>query len=226
MLPAPSYSDILRRAPAWGTPEDPLGQRLVSVVFAHPGSYVWAELATNRAFLDARSGDQWDLFFAGMSGFAPMPHEVSPSRLSGPHSQYGLRLFNPRSFTKVANRISREHLASLAESDKRMAWEYSGGTDLVSFMCYAKEPDWLTLKSVRLYPWSRLRPGASLSEVTEGLRQWQRGNVNPLLAPGEAPGQDSYPFDCLTDALYWSATTIVAGVLGNAVYDLLENLLK
>ncbi len=61
-----------------GTQDNPLGERLVSVVFAHPGSHVWSELETNRAFLDSRSGEKWDLFFAGLSAGTPMPHEANP----------------------------------------------------------------------------------------------------------------------------------------------------
>jgi hypothetical protein len=155
-----------------------------------------------------------------------MSGESSPSQLSGSYSEHGLQLFNPKNFNRVANRISHEHAEALPEGEKHLAWRYSGGTDLVSFMCYARDPDWLTLKSVRLYPWSRLSPGVSLTEVTEGLRDWRKDNVDPLLAPGEASAQDSYPFDCLADALYWSATAIVGGVLGNATYDLLKRLLQ
>jgi len=223
MLPAPRFVDILSRGPAFGTREAPLGERLVSVVFAHPGSHVWNELETNRAFLDARSGEQWDLFFAGMSAFAPMPHEPQPFRLG--RSRHGApRLFNPKSFTRVADRIAREHAAVLGDDEARSAWRYSGGTDLLSFMCYSRQPDWLSLKSVRLYPWSNLGPGTSLSEVTEGLRRWQVGQAAPEFAPGEAPAQATVPFDCLADGLAWSAAAVTAGILGDAAYDLLKQL--
>lgn len=223
LLPAPRFADILSRAPAFGTRDNPLGERLVSVVFAHPGSHVWRELETNRGFLDTRSGAAWDLFFAGLSAYAPMPHEAEPFAL-GRSGQGRPRLFNPKSFTRIADRIAREHAAALAANGTREPWRYSGGTDLVSFMCYAREPDWLSLKSVRLYPWSRLGPGTSLSEVTEGLRRWKAGTIAPELAPGEAPAALTVPFDCLADALAWSAAAVAGGLLGNAAYDLLKQL--
>lgn len=158
-----------------------------------------------------------------MSAFAPMPHEREPFRL-GRSPQGAPRLFNSRSFSRIADRISREHSTALGAEGSGAAWQYSGGTDLVSFMCYSREPDWLSLRSVRLYPWSRLGPGTSLSEVTEGLRRWQSGQVSPEFAPGEAPAAVTVPFDCLADALAWSAAAITAGALGNAAYDLLKHL--
>ncbi|MGX1267994.1 hypothetical protein [Streptomyces phaeoluteigriseus] len=100
MLPAPSFSDVLSRAPAFGTSSNPAGQRLISIVFANPTSPVWRDVHTNRAFLDDRSGDKWDLFFAGMSAFARM--DRGAKELWDPFwRKEWHRYFNPEKFREI-----------------------------------------------------------------------------------------------------------------------------
>jgi hypothetical protein len=76
-------------------------------------------------------------------------------------------------------------------------------------MVYGGVPDWLSLQAVPLC----VADGADLSlvHVTEGLRQWQNDEVDPLLAPGEELHGISPPSAFLTAAL---ANAVAAGVRG------------
>ncbi len=91
----------------------------------------------------------------------------------------------PPVFRAIADRVESEHAAALGAEGRGRAWTYSGGTDLVSFMCYSCQPDWSSLTSVNLHPLARLGGRASLSEVTEGLRRWEADRIDRQLAPGE-----------------------------------------
>lgn len=149
MLAAVSFDDILRRCPAFGKPEDPLGQRLISIVFARPSSPVWHDLVTNRAFLDSRSGNSWDLFFAGMSAFDSMKGEPNPVRIVDPfwRARKADQYMNPEAFRKIEEIIYRGQQEICGPlSGGAQIWRYSGETDVVSFMCYAREPDWASLR--------------------------------------------------------------------------------
>lgn len=94
---------------------------------------------------------------------------------------------------------------------------------MVSFMVYGRDPDWLTLRDVPLYSEDNMR--LTIIHVAEGLAQWQREQVDPYLAPGEA----FYGLDrdgaLLTAALGWVAAAVAGGVLGNSAFELLKKLL-
>jgi hypothetical protein len=225
MLEALTPDDILNRAEFFGR-QRPMQDRLVSVVFANPSSPVWEDLHTNRAFLDERSGDEWDLFFAGMSAYGSMPGEREPVKLREIDRNVWLYL-NPSHFGEIEHWILRgQGEAPRDVTERREPWRYSGGTDLVTFMVYARDPDWPSLVSVALY--APDGSGLDLSRITEGLRQWQDDDVDSSLAPGEAPRTE--PLIRLSTALRWSALAISiaaakaasAGVIGNAAYALLK----
>lgn len=225
MLPAPSFADVLSRAPAFGTPQNPAGQRLISIVFANPTSPVWRDIHTNRAFLDNRSGNKWDLFFAGMSGFVRMDQHAK--ELWDPFwREEWHRYFNPNQFRDIELAVQGGHRAALPDERKSEAWTYSGGTDLVSFLCYSRDPDWLTTVCVRLDDGTeRLPYGHSLGEVTEALANWEAGEVDPRFAPGEfSSGPDVTSATPLLRALMWSGNAIVGGVLGNMAFELLNQI--
>lgn len=216
VLPAVSFENLLARSPAFGTPTEPLGHRLVSVIFAHPGSAVWRDLSANRAFLDRRSGESWDLFFAGMSGYAPMSDEPDPVEV-GRMPEGGAKWFNPSYFSRVEHAVADGHARVVGGG----SWRYSGATDLVSFMVYGRRPDWASLRSVRL---DRDVP-LSLGEVTEGVRRWDEDRLDARLAPGEA-GPPPVASATLPSAMTWTAGVVVGGSLGNAGYELLKRLLS
>jgi len=224
MLHAVTFDDILKRAPAWGKASEPFGQRLISIVFARPSSPVWRDLETNRAFLDLRSGDAWDLFFAGMSAFGAEEGGAIPIADPNWHGGY-TRYLNPRAFREIEETIywGQQRIAERADHEFEV-WRYSGETDLVSFMCYAREPDWLSLRSVRIEESPTGRP-ISLGQITEGLTRWSSGDADERFAPGRAAkGADRAHAPSLDKALSWAALTVAGGVLGNSVYDLIKAL--
>lgn len=223
MLHAVTFDDILRRAPAWGTPADPLGQRLISIVFARPSSAVWRDLESNRAFLDLRSGDAWDLFFAGMSAFAQEERDAEPIEDPSWHGGYA-RYLNPDAFREIEDEVYRGQESNGVPAPQR--WRYSGYTDLVSFMCYARKPDWASLRYMMIEePMSGRSVG--LGRITEGLKGWMDDDLDPDFAPGVqaslGPGSHAMPFD---RALAWAASAVAGGVMGNSAYDLLRILGK
>jgi hypothetical protein len=214
----------LRRVDMLGRDRKPLADRLVSIVFANPSSPIWDDLAVNRAFLDGRSGTQWDLFFAGISAFAPMDSESESVAISRHPRDFG-PVFNPGIFSEVERRVVVGHANALKSAGSSATpWRYRGGTDVTSFMVYGPEPDWLSLKYVPLY--TAQGDQLTLVHVTEGLRNWQEEEVDPLLAPGESPFRVSPSAALLTAALGFSASAVTAGVLGNAAYDLLKTLFR
>lgn len=232
MLPASTFSEILNRAEAYAQPR-PLRDRLVSIVFANPTSPVWADLKGNHAMLDARSGDSWDLFFAGLSAYSSMPRERSavqvPPRPPGrkrPDRDEFPGWFNPGMFTQIAGDVEHGQRRALrAADDRRPGWRYSGGTDLVSFMVYGREPDWLSLRNISLYRAARYE--LDLGHVVEGLRGWQREELDAFLAPGECSPSGLTPSTgVLAAALQWSAGAVAGGVLGNAAFELIRKVVS
>lgn len=222
VLAALTFDDVLRRTPAFGTPENPTGSRLVSIVFANPGSSVWDDLLTNRAFLDDRSGEKWDLFFAGLSAYGPSEPEAQLLRKL-PEPPYSL-YHNPRHFRGIEQEV-RGGVARASQRDSiaRPEWRYSGGTDLVSFMCHGQEPDWLSLAAaVDLEDGS----GSRLGAITEELADWNEPMFASDLAPGSAPGASFPASGRFAAALIWSASAVTGGTLGNAAYDLIKLLLR
>jgi len=226
VLPAVTFDEILNRAELYGQ-HRPLHDRLVSIVFANPTSPVWADLHGNRAMLDVRSGSSWDLFFAGLSGYHPMPHDRNSVRLQASSRRKAnfLGYFNPRSFDQIVGDVEHgQRRAFQAAHDPRAWWRYSGGTDLVSFMVYGREPDWLSLHDVSLY--TRDGTAKDLSQVSEGLARWQEDLVDPDLAPGEFRPDIGTVGGPLARALQWTAAVVTGGVMGNAAYELLTKVLQ
>lgn len=228
MLRAVTFEEILDRAEAFGRGRE-LCDRLVSIVFANERSPVWSDLTSNRAFLDSRSGESWDLFFAGLSGYGPMPKDRDRAqRLFMKSRKYSDEViespyFNPTYFTEIEQLVSREHAQAVEGSSEHGPWRYSGGTDLVSFMVYGRNPDWLSLRAVRLYSVSG-RP-VDLFEAVEGLARWQEEILDDYLAPGGFPYVQEGARG-LVRGLSWSAEAITAGVLGNAAFELLKRVLS
>jgi hypothetical protein len=222
MLPAPTVEGILDRAEAFGDSR-PLRDRLVSVVFADATSPVWTDLQGNRAFLDVRTADSWDLFFAGLSGFAPNPGE-SRSVLTRPKRKNSMAsYFNSQSFSGIVRWVERGHAEAVRDNqDGRQPWRYGGGTTLVSFMVYGRDPDWLTLRDVPLYSADGTR--LNLVHIAEGLARWQQDHVDPYLAPGEVMHELDPVGALLTAALGWTAEAIASGVLGDSAFELLKKL--
>lgn len=225
MIPAVSIDDILARAKAYGSTADPLGQRLVSIVFANPRSPIWADVHTNRAFLDARSGDKWDLFFAGLSRFAPM-ESIAATDLGPPRRlEEGSRYFNPRDFERVESAIRTGQAEALRQAGRDdRPWHYSGETDLVSFMVSDGHPDWLTVCDLRLY--DNAESALSVGELTERFGAWESQEHLSLAEivreNKEFAGVDSV----LIRALRASAWAVTGGVLGNSVYDLIRLIVR
>lgn len=219
MLPAPSFDDILSRAPVQPTASNPGAERLTSIVFANPTSFVWRDLHTNRAFLDVRTGDDWDLFFAGMSGYKRM--DTDAEQLWDPFwRENWQRYLNPQRFKAIERRVVLGQQRAAVPSSR--LWQYSGDTDLVSFMCYARDPDWASLVYCRI---DDSEPSArSLGEIAEGLRRWQDGEVDPDLTPGEF--QTARVLPDLGAALKWSAAAVGSGIVGDFAYDLLKLLMR
>lgn len=221
VLPAPSVEDVLRRLDEFGT-ERKAADRVVSIVFANPGSPVWDDLQTNRAFLDDRSGNDWDLFFAGLSGFAPSD-DGAKAVGRGWRGEIP-KFFNPRSFTQIEQWIAMGHASALAAANLGTSpWTYRGGTDVVSFIAYGRDPDFLSLKSAPLY--SPSGDLLTLVHITEGLAKWKLDHVDPLLAPGEVLRGISDDTGWLAAGLGWTTSAVVGGVLGNSVYEVIRKLI-
>ncbi|MGI9003482.1 MAG: hypothetical protein ACR2GH_17800 [Pseudonocardia sp.] len=214
MLEAERLERVLQRS--WNErTHDPLGQRLISIIFARPTSFVWDELSRSCGFLDSRSGDAWDLFFAGTTrDFREM--RFRENRRGG---SFRSDLFNElmRDFKE------RERDALQSARSSKTPWKFSGGTDLVNLISYEGRPDWLSVKSIQLEGRGNGRATYTLAEITECLSEWESDGAERSLMPGELPHPipDS---SALERALWWSGNAVFGGFLGNAVYDLLKQL--
>lgn len=157
MLHAPTFADVERRLNLIGSEQpQPLGERLVSILFALPTAFVMNDLGQNRAYYDLATGDAWDLFVAGYYAYGS---EGDPDEFDLRTATETPWAFSPHRFLRFRREVERASEGS---------WRFSGEADLVSFMCYRSQPDWETLRAVNL------RTGqTSLGEVVEGLRLWQ-----------------------------------------------------
>jgi hypothetical protein len=181
------------------------------------------QLRDARAFWDAETGESWDLLFAGYQPYRAYTESEVETRF--PHNS-GHWWFDPEKFLRLAEKISEEqNVALLSVDGSADRWRYSGKVDLVSFMAYGGEPDWCSLKSVCLTD-SRgeYRDGHSVDEVIVSLRHWQNEDIADIFAPS-SPYRGAYVTStALESALQWSASAVVGGVLGNAVYDLVNRI--
>lgn len=224
MLPAVSLEDILAQANLMGTP-DPLGERLVSIVFANPRSPVWDAVHTNRAYLDARSGEKWDLFFAGMSRWLPMPGGAAEELGVPTWNSEGMRYFNPRAFNNLVHQVQEQQERALQHAHRPLdeVWRFSGETDLVSFMVYQGEPDWLTTCDICIYDGEG--HAVSLESLTERFGDWQSSGLGPETLVADL--HDTADVDsALARSLQASAYAVAGGMIANLVYDLLRNTLR
>lgn len=209
MLHAPTFANVERRLDLVGSEQpQPLGERLVSILFALPSAFVISDLGQNRAYYDLASGDAWDLFVAGYYAYGS----------EGDSDEFDLRTpteapwaFSPDRFLRFRHEVERA-------SEGR--WRFSGEANLVSFMSYQSRPDWESLRTVNL------RTGlTSLGEVVEGLRGWERDEVDERFAPGTTDLTSLRPASFLLPALAWSASAAVAGVLGDQASALVQHLM-
>lgn len=205
MLAALTIDDVLSRAPMHGSDGNPTGERLISIVFAGPTSPVWTDLRQNYVGLEQTSGQKWDLYFAGISLYGPNPGESQPTQLRDWNDPQAPAMFlNMDARDEMIGTISD----GIASSDIDV-WDFSGSTDLVSFMCYSGEPDWASSKAV-----TRVLDDLDLYSITKELVDWKSPRFNSRLAPGNDP----YGPLLLGPALKGAGAAIGGGV----VYDLLK----
>src|SRR5260370_9376142 len=129
-----------------------------------------------------------------MSAYSKEEPDAIP--IGDPYTHGGYKyLKNPNAFQTIEREVYGGQRHAAASADQRIeAWRYAGETDLVSFMCYAREPDWDSLRSVRIEESERT---LSLGRITEGLTRWDSGDVDEQFAPGGIPegaGEHLRPF--------------------------------
>lgn len=210
MLHAPTFADVERRLNVIGSAQlQPLGERLVSILFALPTAFVMKDLGQNRAYYDLATGNAWDLFVAGYYAYGS---EGDPDEFDLRTPTEAPWAFSPHRFLRFRREV---------EQASEGRWRFSGEADLVSFMSYQSQPDWETLRAVNL------RTGqTSLGEVVEGLRLWQRDEVDERFAPGTADLMDFRPASFLVPALAWSASAVAAEVFGANAATLIQHLMN
>lgn len=209
---------ILKAARDRSSPSDPLGERLVSLVFAPPQSAIWRELVVSVAHLDLRSGDKWDLFFVGLPAIdrrEGVPDWVRRSWRSLRREQP-----NAEAFNRVANDVSSLHAAALVREEGAdvRKWRYSGRAELVSFMSYNGQPDWLSLTHFDL---ARLGE-APLAQVTERLTPWANGHIDMELSPGLPIHGDPELRGLGVSLFQAGALAVGSGIAGNAAWELIK----
>jgi len=201
-------------------------EALVSMVFANPRSVVFADLESNFAYLDLRSGRTWDLFFVGYGGryWGKFPRSDKTRRSTD--------FWSHAQFYHTARDVSEAHRAALASADdvppNLEGWRYSGNCDLVSLMAYRRGShdilwDWPSLRAVMLTDANGSYVEQGLGEVVETLSEWRAEPADlDQLAPGEGPVVTRV-LD-LGRALAAVGTAAGSGVAGGAAYDLLKGL--
>lgn len=225
MWPATDLRDVFNRSSTAARSSDALGQRLVSLVFAPPGAPLWKELDYTVGYLDALTGDAWDLFFIGVPAVAR--RDLSPQ--GAQHYDWS-RFFDPDKFAEVAAEVTHEHASALTSAGRKgsQAWRHTGGVDLVSLMAYAGSPDWLSLTSTRVDERGP-RGHLPLSEIAARHARWEEGEIDEEFSPGLPPefGRGSIwgaTLPGLTHALRATALTLGGGVAGNAAYELIRTI--
>lgn len=221
MWPAMSLNDMFTVARDRTSEQEPLGERLVSMVFAPPGARLWNELAVSVTHLDATSGTSWDLFFVGLPAIDRREHV--PNWLGrdwrrwrkepGPHAD---------TFSRVAREVHEAHKHALEGADNNeRPWRYAGRSDLVSLMCYHGEPDWLTLTN---YDLARLGE-TPLAQVTHRLTPWA-DEIDEELSPG-LPMLRGVDLSRLARGLILAGSaSIAADVAGEAAWELIQQVAR
>lgn len=221
MWPTTSLDEVFDRARRSADLEQPLGERLVSLVFAPPTSPIWPELRASMAYLDAQTGDAWDLFIAGV----PSVTKTDLGSAYGNRPFPWLSHFQPAAFRRMTDEVHMHHRRALSMRglEERYAWRHSGGTDVVSLMAYRGRPDWLSLTAARLD--DPMAPPITLAELAARQTPWEQGVTDPEFSPGRPPQGPRLKED-LGRLLASSGRVIGAGMMGNAAYDLVKALLK
>lgn len=177
---------------------------------------VVSDVVANRAFWDELTGESWDLFFAGYYAYGSHGDAQAICLDRSPHE--GSWYFSASQFRRFLLDVE---MSLPAEMSRR--WRFSGGADLVSFMVYGGDPDWLGLRAVDLIEGAEAE---ALGRAIEGLRRWQEQEPSAAYAPGSVDSGVSVPRDALREALKWSAVAIAGGILGNRADAILDHLLK
>lgn len=217
MWPAVSLDDVFERAKSVTDRSDPAGERLVSLVFAPPRARLWHELKYSVAYLDAQTGDDWDLFFIGVPAVA---------RKDSIRGQDWSRYFQAKKFHQVEREVHRYHANALEQAglDVGRAWRHTGGSDLVSVLSHYGKPDWLSLTACRID--SRGDQQAEmLSEVAARQRDWREGEDDPMFWRDPYHERIGGGVHDLERALVRTAAVVGGGVAGNAAYELVRGLL-
>lgn len=107
------------------------GPFVLAFLFAHPDCDALRMLDTRGSYFDCRTGDTWDLFFAGYyrsteGSYFEREAGARPVGRGYADTWY----FHARDFNTL-----REHV----EKSSEQRWEYSGGTDLVLVSGYLPE---------------------------------------------------------------------------------------
>jgi hypothetical protein len=191
MLPAPNLQEVLERSGFMAPRPDSLPElRLVSIIFAHPHRTVFQDLKANRAYYDQRSGDAWDLYFAGYYMYGRRTYDsegFSVMRYSNPHDDWW---FGPSSFNNLRRDLQNLHGRAVDSAPRRkkvVPWRYSGTPELVNFLVHRGVPDWLSLVSVRLTEGVEREPDSYLPAIVEAHSDWQEYRLPPGYETGERP---------------------------------------
>jgi hypothetical protein len=192
---------------------------LFSILFAPPGSDVISEVRSNFAYLNLRSGTEWDLYLAGYSpGIKP---RREPRQIAS---------FDPLGFRSVVADVESYHrraLSSVADQPPGLvSWKYSGVAEMASFMAYRTEGsphvDWLSMRTAKIGNNGAVE---TIGEVVEKLSDWRAEDAKiGDLAPGELLASNS--LFSVAPALSFLAMTITEGVIGNAAYELLHKIIS
>ncbi|GAA1664157.1 hypothetical protein GCM10009733_072380 [Nonomuraea maheshkhaliensis] len=190
---------------------------MVSVVFAHPRSIVFRDLRNNFAYINVRSGEAWDVYFAG---YVKVPL-INRWR------------FDAESFNETRKAIESLHQKALrsihSPAQYARSWNFSGTADIVSFMAYLQDDihlDWLSLHACRLLDADGRYLRYSLGEIVESLSDWRKEDdaVMREFAPGEMNREVASALS-LKSVLTATAQQFPGGIAVNAAYDLLKKVL-
>ncbi len=217
MWPSVSLDDVFKRAKKVTDRSDPTGERLVSLVFAPPRARLWHELQYSVAYLDAQTGNDWDLFFIGVPAVA---------RKDSNRGQDWSRFFQPTAFFQVEHEVYRHHANALQQAGLGVgrAWRHTGGSDMVSVLAHYGKPDWLSLTACRID--SRGDEAAQkLFEVAARQRDWREGEEDRMFWRDPYREPMGGGVHDLERALVRTAAVIGAGIAGNAAYELVKGLI-
>lgn len=179
----------------------------VIIIFAQPDSLTMRTLESRREYLNVRTGDTWDAYFAGYytSNLHELERQVGARRVAQgrPDSWY----FNPKDFDVLRREVE-------AASSGR--WRHSGGSDLVALTAWippsgAPTLDWASIVSGRLTEPDEGVLTATLSEIVEDI---SRDLELEMESPDFGTGRLSGPPAAVGDS---SAKQVLIGALGGFI---------